>query len=128
MVASPLSACMGNMAPVSISLANSLLSTATALSASWSRTPIDVEFSEEACDTRNTLMPLSARAVKMRRLTPITPTIDNPVTVMRVVPLMLDIPFMGFWLFSILFFMMVPDASGLKVFFTLIGMFFTHTG
>ena len=87
-----------------------------------------MEFSEEACDTRNTLMPLSARAVKMRRLTPITPTIDNPVTVMRVVPLMLDIPLMGFWLFSILFFMMVPGASGLKVFFTLIGMFFTHTG
>ena len=56
-VANPLSACIGNMAPVSISLANSLSSTFTAFSASWSRTPIEVEFSDDACETRNTLMP-----------------------------------------------------------------------
>ena len=61
MVARPLSACMGNMAPVSISLANSLLSTSTAASASSSRTPILVEFSDDACDTMNTEMPSLAR-------------------------------------------------------------------
>ena len=127
-VASPLSACIGNIAPVSISLANSWLSTRTASSASSSRTPIDVEFSDDACDTINTDMPLSARAVKMRRLTPITPTIDNPVTVISVVPLILDIPLMGLRSLSILSLMTVPGSEGLKVFFTLIGIFFTHTG
>ena len=68
MVANPLSACMGNMAPVSISLANCSFSASTAASASSSRTPIEVEFSEEACDTMNTEMPLLANVVKMRRL------------------------------------------------------------
>ena len=48
MVARPVSAFMGNMAPVSISLANSSLSTLTASSASSSLTPIEVEFSEDA--------------------------------------------------------------------------------
>ena len=128
MVASPLSACMGNMAPVSISLANSWLSTSTAASASSSRTPIDVEFSDEAWLTMNTEMPLLARVVKMRRLTPMTPTIERPVTVMSVVPLMLEIPLMGFWSFSIWSLMSVPGCSGLKVFFTLMGMFLTQTG
>ena len=47
-VASPLSACIGNIAPVSISLANSASSTFTASAASESFTAIDVEFSEEA--------------------------------------------------------------------------------
>ncbi len=44
----PLSACMGNIAPVLISLANSLSSTRTASAASSSRTPTEVEFSDEA--------------------------------------------------------------------------------
>ena len=65
-VASPLSAFMRNMAPVSISLANSASSTSQAASASASRTPMDVLFSDDACDTRNTLMPLSANVRKMR--------------------------------------------------------------
>ena len=121
MVASPLSANMGNMAPISISLANSSFSTRTAASASTSRTPIEVEFSDEACDTINTLMPFSARAVKMRRFTPITPTIDRPVTVISAVPLMLEIPLMGLRSFSISSLMIVPGFSGLNV-------FFTHTG
>ena len=127
-VARPLSACIGNMAPVCISLANSLLSTFTASSASSSRTPIDVEFSEEACETMNTDIPLSARAVNMRLLTPITPTIDRPVTVISVVPLMLDMPLIGFLSLSTVALMTVPCASGLNVFLTIIGMFFTHTG
>ena len=48
MVASPLSACIGYMAPVSISFANSKSRTRTASSASSSRTPIEVEFSDDA--------------------------------------------------------------------------------
>ncbi len=128
MVARPLSACMGNMAPVSISLRNSSFSTSTAASASSSRTPIDVEFSDDAWLTIKTDMPLLASVVKMRRLTPITPTIERPVTVIRVVPLMLEIPLMGFWSFSIWSLMRVPGCSGLKVFLTLMGMFLMQTG
>ena len=94
-VARPLSTCMGNIAPVSISLANSAFSTSAAASASSSRTPIEVEFSDDACDTMNTEMPLLASVVKIRRFTPITPTIDRPVTVISDVPLMLEIPLMG---------------------------------
>ena len=128
MVARPLSTCMGNIAPVSISLANSAFSASAAAVASSSRTPIEVEFSDEACDTMNTLMPLLANVVKIRRFTPMTPTIDSPVTVISVVPLMLDIPLMGFWSLSIFALISVPGCSGLKVFFTLMGIFFTHTG
>ena len=136
MVAKPLSACMGNMAPVSISLANSLLSTSTAASASSSRTPILsssrtpilVEFSDDACDTMNTEIPLLARVVKIRRFTPITPTIDRPVTVIRVVPLIEEIPLMGFMSSSIFSLMRVPGCSGLNVFLTLMGIFLMQTG
>ena len=48
MVARPVSALIGNIAPVFISLANSSLSTLTASSTSSSLTPIEVEFSDEA--------------------------------------------------------------------------------
>ena len=73
-------------------------------------------------------MPLSARVVKMRRFTPITPTIDRPVTVMSEVPLMLEIPLMGRRSSSVSSCITVPCPSGLKVFFTMMGIFFTHTG
>ena len=89
---------------------------------------MEVEFSEEACDTMNTEMPLAARAVKMRWLTPITPTMDKPVTVMSVVPLMLEMPLMSLLSFSTFSLMIVPGLEGLNVFFTRMGMFFTHTG
>ena len=128
MVARLLSARMGYMAPVAISLANSSLSTATALSASSSRTPMEVEFSDEACDTRNTLMPLSANVVKMRRFTPITPTMERPVTVMSDVPLMEEMPLMGFWSLAIFSLIIVPAPLGLNVFLTRMGIFFTQTG
>ena len=95
-VASPLSACIGNIRPSSISSRNSSLSTFTALSASSSFTPIEVLFSEAACDTRKTLIPLLARELKIRRLTPTTPTIERPVTVITVVPLIDDKPLIGF--------------------------------
>ena len=73
-------------------------------------------------------MPFTARAVKMRRFTPMTPTIERPVTVMRVVPLMLDMPLMALRSLLAFSFIIVPGLLGLKVFFTLMGMFFTHTG
>ena len=60
------SAWMGEISPISISLANSVVSTSQARSASALRTPIDVEFSDEACDTRKTLMPFLASALKIR--------------------------------------------------------------
>ena len=60
------SAWIGEISPISISLANSSFSTSQARSASALRTPIDVEFSEEAWDTRNTLMPFFASALKIR--------------------------------------------------------------
>ena len=127
-VARPLSTCMGNMAPVSISLANSAFRASAAAAASSSRTPIEVEFSDDACDTIKTEMPLLASVVKIRRFTPMTPTIERPVTVMSEVPLMLEIPLMGLSSLSIFDLMSVPGCSGLKVFLTLIGIFFTQTG
>ena len=89
---------------------------------------MEVEFSEEACETRKTLMPLSASAVKMRRLTPMTPTIERPETVISDVPLMDEMPLMGFRSSSTSFLMIVPGPSGLNVFFTRMGMFFMQTG
>ena len=128
MVARPYSACIGNMAPSAISFLNSSFNTLTASSTSCSLTPIEVEFSEDAWETMNTEMPSLARAVKIRRLTPMTPTMERPVTVISAVPLIEEIPLIGLESPSILFLMMVPGASGLKVFLTLIGIFLTQTG
>ena len=89
---------------------------------------MEVEFSDEACETMKTLMPLLARAVKMRRFTPMTPTMERPETVMSVVPLMDEMPLMGLWSSSICALMIVPFPLGLNVFFTFMGMFFTQTG
>ena len=134
-VASELVVSMGNMAPVAISFSNSSLRMSAAIFASSGLTPTDVEFSDEACETMNTDTPTRASAAKMRRLTPITPTIDKPVTVMSEVAPMLEMPLMGDCERSLVAGsavgrepMKVPSALGLKVFFTLIGMFFTHTG
>src|SRR3712207_8300833 len=71
----------------------------------------------------NTLIPLSANVVKMRLFTPLTPTIDKPVTVIRVVPLILEMPLIGLRSFSTFCLITVPGLSGLNVFFTLMGMF-----
>ena len=65
-VASPLSAFIGEISPISISFANSSFKTSHAKDASSFRTPIEVEFSEDAWDTRNTLIPFSARALNIR--------------------------------------------------------------
>ena len=76
----------------------------------------------------NTLIWLSARVVKMRRFTPITPTIESPDTVMRLVLLIELIPLMARFSSCTPCSMIVPTASGWKVFLMRIGMFFTHTG
>ena len=89
---------------------------------------MEVEFSDEAWATRNTLTPSLARVEKMRWLTPITPTIDRPDTVMSDVPLMEEIPLMGFWSFSISSFIIVPLLDGLKVLRTLMGIWRIQTG
>ena len=73
-------------------------------------------------------MPWLAKAVKMRRFTPMTPTIDRPETVISVVPLMLEMPLMALRSFSTLFLIMVPGPSGLNVFLTLMGIFLMQTG
>ena len=128
MVARFFSCAISYMAPISISFLNSSLSTWQALSESSFLTPMEVEFSEDAWLTRNTLMPSLAKAVKMRRLTPMTPTMESPDTVMRLVLLMDDMPLMARELFSPSDDMVVPFASGLNVFLIRIGMFLMHTG
>ena len=127
-VAKPFSASIGNIEPSSISFWNSRFKTRQASSASSSWTPILVLFSLEAWLTINTLMPLSARQVKMRRFTPITPTIERPDTVMSVVPLMLEIPLMLLESSLTSSLMMEPGASGLNVFLTRMGMCLMQTG
>ena len=56
---------------------------------------LTVLFSEDACDTINTLIPFCANALKIRKFTPITPTIPRPVTVIKLVSLMDEIPLMA---------------------------------
>ena len=74
-------------------------------------------FSEEACETINTLIPLSASAEKIRLFTPITPTIPSPVIVIRAVSLIEDIPFIILpSLVGLISLMSVPLDSGLNVF------------
>ena len=122
------SAFIDEISPISISFWNSSFNTSHAKAASSFRTPMDVEFSEEACDTRNTLMPFSAKVLKIRWFTPMTPTIPNPVIVIRQVSLMDEMPLMGFEVWSVCWRMTVPGASGLNVFFTRMGMFLWQTG
>ena len=128
MVAKFISATTGLISPISISFANSSFNTSQANAASWLRTPMEVLFSEEAWDTMNTLMPFCANALKMRKFTPITPTMPKPVTVIRVVSLIEEIPLMAFEPESTSCLIMVPGASGLKVFFIRMGIFLWHTG
>ena len=93
-VARSCSAVIEDISPISSSFLNSFESTSTARSASAFLTPMVEEFSDEACDTMNTEMPLSARVEKMRLLTPITPTMPKPDTVTSEVSLIDEIPLM----------------------------------
>ena len=65
-VASPFSAVTSLISPCERSRENSLLSASTARSASSLRTANVVLFSELACETMKTLMPVSASVLKMR--------------------------------------------------------------
>ena len=71
---------------------------------------------------------MSASVVKILRFTPITPTIEGPDTVTRLVFFTDEIPFMARVSLLVPLCIMLPLASGRKVFFTRIGMFFILTG
>ena len=71
---------------------------------------------------------MSASVVKILRFTPITPTIEGPDTVTRLVFFTDEIPFMARVSLLVPLYIMLPLASGRKVFFTRIGMFFILTG
>ena len=126
--AMPVSICAAFIAPSAISRANSLSSSWQARGASAGVIQIEVLVSEAVCATINTLMPPSASVVKMRRFTPITPTIAEPLTVTMLISFTEDMPRMGRSDCAASFEMTVPSASGLKVFFTIMGIFFRHTG
>ena len=65
-VARSCSAVMRPISPISISVANSFESTSMANAASSLRMPIEVVFSDAACDTKKTLIPTFAKARKIR--------------------------------------------------------------
>ena len=127
-VARSRSAVMSLMSPVLSSFTNSSRSTFTAFSASAFFTANEVLCSDEACDTRNTLTPLRANALKMRELMPITPTIPKPVRVIRQVSLIDEMPLMALPSEVFSSEMSVPGADGLNVFFIKIGIFLWKTG
>ena len=59
---------------------------------------IDSEMLNVLCEVLNDfkrLMPFCANALKIRKFTPITPTIPRPVTVIKLVSLMDEIPLMA---------------------------------
>ena len=112
------------ISPISISFSNALFNTATAKSASSLFNANVVLCSEEACDTRNTLIPFCAKHWKIRELIPITPTIPSPDTVTNDVSLIEEIPLMAresSCTTSLEIF--VPGAAELNVFFIMIGIF-----
>ena len=108
----------GFIAPSAISRANSSSSNWQARRASAGVMQIVVLVSEEFWATMNTLMPPVAKVVKMRRFTPITPTIDGPLTVTMLISLTDEIPRMGRSLGAAWRLMTLPWRSGWNVFFT----------
>lgn len=118
------SAWIGEISPISISLANSSFSTSQARSASALRTPIEVLFSDEACETRNTTDSILCQRLKEAVVDTDHATIPKPCTVIRLVSLMDEIPLMALlFVWSTCCLITVPWASGLKVFLIRIGMF-----
>ena len=118
----------GFMAPAAISCANSTSRMWQARCASAGVTASEVEVSEADCATMNTLMPACAKVVKMRRLTPTTPTMDIPLTVTKAVSPMEEMPRMRRELGAALRRMTVCFPLGLKVLRTKMGILRTHTG
>ena len=89
---------------------------------------MEVLFSEEAWATRNTLMPLSASVENMRLLTPMTPTIESPATVITATSRMDDMPFIARPSGRLSLTMTVPRASGRKVLRMYMGILLTQAG
>ena len=120
---------MGLISPVEISCSNSLFRMSQAVWASSSPTPMEIPVSDEDWQMRNTLMLCSARRLKILPSTPTIPTMEFPERVIRQVFPIEDMPVTGLssrpvhtsW-------MTEPGSSGLKVFFTFMGMFFALTG
>ena len=118
----------GSMDPSEISWANSRLRTSHAASAWSAVTPSDIWVSDEDWLTRNTLMQLSARLVKMRLSTPMIPAMDVPDTVIRQELSMDEMPVTALASLRLCLRMTVPGAEGLKVFLTRTGMSLELTG
>ena len=115
---------ISEISPDCSSTANSSLSTLTANSASAFFTANDVLFSLDACDTRNTLTPFFAKALKIRAFIPIMPTIPKPDTVIKQVSLIEEIPLIAFPSgLGRCSEIHVPGAVGLNVFLIQIGIF-----
>ncbi len=108
----------GFIAPVDISLANSCSSIWRAFSPSLSVTQRLVLASDEVWATRNTLTPPAARLENIRWFTPITPTIEGPLTVTRLVFFIDEMPLIARLSSMGPLCMMLPGASGWKVFLT----------
>ena len=123
-VARSFSASIALISPTAISWRNSSRNTFTANSASALRTANVVLFSDDACDTKKTLIPDFASRLNIRELIPMTPTMPIPDKVMRHVSLIDEIPLMAFpSACELSSEMRVPGAEGLKVFLMNIGIF-----
>ena len=116
------------MAPSARSRANSASSKAQARGPSCGVTHIEVLVSEEVCATIKTLMPPRAKVSKIRRFTPMTPTIEGPLTVTMLISLTEEIPRIGRSDCRALLRMTLPRAEGLNVFLTKMGIFLAQTG
>lgn len=80
--------------------------------------------SDDACDTKKTLIPDFASRLNIRELIPMTPTMPIPDKVMRHVSLIDEIPLMAFpSACELSSEMRVPGAEGLKVFLMNMGIF-----
>ena len=79
---------------------------------------MDVLVSDDVWATMNTLMPPSASVVKMRRFTPMTPTIEGPETVTMLVSFTDEMPRTGRSSAAASRRMTLPAAAGLNVFLT----------
>ena len=125
--ASSFSMCTGSVAPLSISWRNSLSIVAAAAAASFLPTPIVIPVSEADWLTRNALMFPSASTLNMRLSIPTIPTMEVPVSVIRLMSSIEDMPLMSRSSLRHSCLMEVPGAAGLKVFLISMGMPLRHT-
>ena len=83
------------ISPIFSSWANSSEITFTARSASALLTPMEIVFSEDACEIKKAEMPTLASAPNSRLLTPITPTIPKPCIVTSAASSIEEMPLTG---------------------------------